>query len=147
MNFITYSLLFLSVFMVFSCGNMKSKEQNEKYKAMHFVRDGGGQIDFELFETENENQLKAVVSKYDFRDTTIELMISKNSDNTTAFSSFHSALNKETPLNGNFKQSTMATGTWVSIYFSSNEQELEVTNETVRNSLLKFEELILSQID
>lgn len=140
----TFILLFIVV--AFSSCNMNSNTEHEKYESMHFVRDGGGQIDFSVFETTDENQLKVVVSKYAFRDTTIELLITKNAYNTGAFSSFHSAINKETLLIGNLKQSTMATGTWVHIYFRFKGKEKEVTNEVLRTSLLKFEDETLSLI-
>lgn len=133
---------YLLVFLV-----LVSCSKTEKYDSMHFVRAGGGQIDFTIYETDDANQLKVLISKYNFRDTTVQINLLKKKGNETAFSSFHSAMNMETPLNGNFKQSTMATGTWVHIYFSANGKELEVTNEALRNSLLKFEELTLSQIN
>lgn len=139
-------LLSLFVMLTFSSCNMNSNTEHVKYESMHFVRDGGGEIDFSVFETTDENQLKVIVSKCAFRDTSIELLITKNADNTGAFSSFHSAINKETLLIGNFKQSTMTTGNWVHIYFKSKGKEIEVTNEALRISLLKFEDLTVTQL-
>lgn len=133
---------YLLVFLV-----LVSCSKTDKYDSMHFVRAGGGQIDFTVYETGDANQLKVMISKYNFRDTIIQIYLLKEKVDETAFSTFHSAMNKVISLKGDFEQSIMATGTWVHIYFSSNGKELEVTNKALRNSLLKFEELTLSQIN
>ena len=109
------------------------------YDSMHFVRAGAGQIDFDIFSTDNPDKLNAVVTRYEFRDTTIQIMIDINSDNTLAFSSLNQAMNNKVQINGDFKQSTLDTGTWVRIFLVKDMKEAEVTNTELRNILLKFE--------
>jgi hypothetical protein len=112
---------------------------------MHFVRMGGGQIEFNLYKTDN-SALKAVVTKFSFRDTTIQVIINPNKDNELAFSSFNKALNNQIQINGSFHQTTLPTGTWAFIYMVSGKKETEVTNTRLRNSLLKFEQLVSDKI-
>lgn len=113
---------------------------------MYFTRQGGGQIDFNLHLTDNSDKLKAIVTKYSFRDTTIQIIIDYNNDNAAAFSSFQKAMNNQTQINGDFQQSTLATGTWSYIYFFANTKETEVTNTELRDSLLKFEQIVRDKI-
>lgn len=116
------------------------------YDSMHFVREGGGQIEFIIYPTDNINKLNAVVTKYNFSDTTIQFTIDINSDNSSALSSLNQAMNNQTQINGDFKQSTLASGTWASIYLVTDEKETEVTNTELRNLLLKFEQIIRDKI-
>ena len=116
------------------------------YDSMHFVRKGGGQIEFIIYPTDNINKLNAVVTKYNFSDTTIQFTIDINSDNSSALSSLNKAMNNQTQINGDFKQSTLASGTWASIYLVTDEKETEVTNTELRNLLLKFEQIIRDKI-
>ena len=115
------------------------------FDSMHFVREGGGQIEFNLYNTDN-SEINAIVTKYSFRDTTIQIVIDANNDNALAFSSLNQALNSQIQINGDFKQSTSKTGTWAYIYFVSNNKETEVTNTELRKSLLTFEQLVRGKI-
>jgi len=142
----TITITFLILITTFSSCKMDSNSVKGFYDSMHFVRDGGGQIDFIVQTTDNSDKVKVIVSKYNFRDTTLQFLIDKNADNAIAFSSFHNALNSQTQINGDFKQSTLETGTWSYIYFISNGKETEVTNSELRNSLLKFEQITTSMI-
>ena len=116
------------------------------YDSMHFVRQGGGQIDFSICPIENFDQVNAVVTKYSYRDTTIQLTIPLNDDFTSTFSSLRQALNNQIQINGDFQQSTLDTGTWSYIYMVDNTKETEVTNTYLRNSLHKFEQLVREKI-
>jgi len=116
------------------------------YESMHFIRQGGGQIDFNLYPTDNSDQLKVVVSEYSFRDTTIQIFIDNSDDNASVFSTLNKAMNNQLQINGDFQQSALATGTWSYIYFAANNIETEVTNTELRNSLLKFEQLVKDKI-
>ena len=140
----------LALFLIFtSCEELPEESvQTIKgfYDYMHFERAGGGQIDFDLYATDNSNKLKAVVSKYNFRDTTIQIILDKSSDNTASFSDFNKALNNQVQLDGDFTQSSLNTGTWAYINFITNNEQTEVTNTDLRNSLLKIEQLVKSKI-
>jgi len=136
-------LLFLA--MCISC-KKDSNTIKGFYDSMHFVRYGGGQIEFTIYPTDNPDQFNAVVTKCDFRDTTIQFSLSINQDYTSAFSSLNKAMNNQIQINGDFKQSTLATGTWSFIYLAGNGKETEVTNTKLRDSLLLFEKLIRTGI-
>lgn len=143
----TIALTFLVLATFFSSCKKDSGTKKGFYENMHFVRQGGGQIDFKLYSTENANQIKVVVSKYDFRDTTIQIIIDNNPDYASAFSSFHNAISNKIQINGDFQHSTLATGTWSYIYFIAENKEIEVTNKGLRDTLLKFEQLVRNKID
>lgn len=133
------------ILFIFACNN-ESKNTTSHYDSMHFVRHGGGDIDFALYPTENIDQINATVSSYNFQDTTIQLSLEKNSDNAYAFESLQDALNNHIQLNGSYQQPTGETGTWVYIYFVSEHQETEVTNTELRTSLLSFEQMVRVEI-
>ena len=141
--------IFTLIFLLTSC-EKNSDESIETVKGfydyMHVERNGGGQIYFNLYATENSNKIKAVVSKYDFRDTAIVIFIDKNEDNTIYLNDFSKALNNEVQLTGDFTQSTLPTGTWVNYTFVTNNKQIEVTNSDLRNSLLKIEQLVHNNI-
>jgi hypothetical protein len=116
------------------------------YDSMHFVRQGGGQIDFNLYPTDNSNIVNVDVTKYSFRDTTLQIVIDNINDHASAFSSLNKAMNNQIQINGDFRQSTLATGTWAYIYLIENGKETEVTNTELRNSLLNFEQLVKDKL-
>ena len=141
--------IFTLILLLTSC-EKNSDESIETVKGfydyMHVERNGGGQIYFNLYATENSNKIKAVVSKYDFRDTAIVIIIDKNEDNTIYLNDFTKALNNEVQLTGDFTPSTLPTGTWVSYTFVTSNKQIEVTNSDLRNSLLKIEQLVQNNI-
>jgi len=141
--------IFTLILLLTSCEkNSDESIQTVKgfYDYMHVERNGGGQIYFNLYATENSNKIKAVVSKYDFRDTTIVIIIDKNEDNTIYLNDFTKAMNNEVQLIGDFTQSTLPTGTWVNYTFVTNNKQIEVTNSDLRNSLLKIEQIVQNNI-
>jgi hypothetical protein len=116
------------------------------YDSMHFVREGGGQIEFNIYPIDNSDNINAVVTKYNSRDTTIQIIIDINNDNAIVFSSLNKAMNNQIQINGDFQQPTLPSGTWSYIYLVTDNKETEVTNTELRNSLLKFEQLIKDKI-
>ena len=116
------------------------------YSSMHFVRQGGGAIDFILSLTSNPNQLQAIVSNYNYRDTTIRIVINSNVDSAPYFIVFKKALSSEIDIAGDFQQSTLATGTWAFVYVSCNGKDTEVTNAELRSTLLQFKQLVINKI-
>jgi hypothetical protein len=99
-----------------------------------------------LYATSSADTLKAVVSQYNFRDTTIQLTVCNNSKNASAFSSFQKVMNDQVQLNGDFQQPTSLTGTWSYLYFVNDNKKTEVTNTELRNSLLQFEQSVRDKI-
>jgi uncharacterized lipoprotein NlpE involved in copper resistance len=116
------------------------------YSSMHFVRQGGGSIDFRLSPTSNPNQLQAIVSNYNYRDTTIRIVIDSNVDSAPYFIAFKKALSSEIDIAGDFQQPTLPTGTWAFVYVSCNGKDTEVTNAELRNTLLTVEQLVVNKI-
>jgi len=116
------------------------------YDYMHFERMGGGQIDFKIYQTGNKDKLKVIVNKFNFRDTTIQMLLDSNTENMSAFLTFNKSINNQVPLNGKIKQTTLMTGTWVHIYFVAKNKEIEVTNLELRDKLLIFEKLVKEKI-
>ena len=143
------TILFLSLALIatsFSC-KKDSNSEKESYNYMHFVRQGGGQINFSLYPTENVDQVKVVVLEFSFRDTFLQFNIDKNSESASAFSLLQEAINNRMQINGDFRQSTAPTGTWSYIYLVADDQETEVTNAKLRNSLAEFETLVKNKIE
>jgi hypothetical protein len=116
------------------------------YDSLHFIRQGGGQIEFNLYTTESLDKLNAIITAYSFRDTTIQYTIENNDEISIAFSALNQALNNQLQINGDFQQSTRHTGTWAYIYLVADNKETEVTNTELRNSLIRFEELLRDKI-
>ncbi|MBC7382374.1 MAG: hypothetical protein H7296_05175, partial [Bacteroidia bacterium] len=117
------------------------------YDSMHYVTSGGGQIDFTLYKTKNPDQLRAIVSKVRYRDTTLQFMLDKNPNDAAAFLAFKKAVNNEAQLNGGFKPSTLPTGSWSYIYFTASTGEVtEVTNEELKNSLIEFGQIVQDKL-
>lgn len=128
-------LILITIF----CG---CKKETGYYDSMHFVRNGGGQIDFTLYPTVSSDTLEIMVSEYEYQDTAVMVIIARNVDNSSLFSTLHDAMNNKTKINGNFSQSTLPSGTWSYIYFISNDGEFEVTNTDLRDKLLEFEKIV-----
>jgi hypothetical protein len=137
-----FPALFLIVLILSGC----KKDSETIYDSMHFVRQGGGEIDFNLFPTDEEGKITAEVNKYMFRDTTIQLSLESDNSNAALFTTLSNAMKNKEELSGDFKQSTGLGGTWAYLYFVSGEKETEVTNTDLRNKLLEFETLVLDKI-
>ena len=134
-------LVMLFATIASGCSNHQEKV-TERYDSMHFVRQGGGQIDFSVFPTDNPDQVDIVVASSNFRDTTLQFTLNTSAEDATTFRDFHKALDKQHPIGGDATQPTLPTGTWAHIYLVADSSEREVTDIQTRNSLLKFEPLI-----
>lgn len=117
------------------------------YDYMYFKRDGGGQINFKLYPTDNPNQLKAIVLRVNFRDTTIRTAtIDRNSENDYAFAAFNKAITGQYEIDGEFDNEQLLTGSWAHIYFVTNDKEIEVKNKELSDKLLYFENVVRTKI-
>lgn len=142
----TLSITFLLLIMILAGCKNDADNITGTYSSMHFVHQGGGAIDFRLSPTSNPDQLQAIVSNYNYRDTTIRIVIDSNVDSTPCFIAFKKALSSEIDIAGDFQQSTLPTGTWAYVYVSRNGKDTEVTNAELRNALLQFEQLVVNKI-
>lgn len=138
-------LVMLFATIASGCSNHQEKVTGG-YDSMHFVRQGGGQIDFSVFPTDHPNEVRVVVASYNFRDTTLQFTLNTSAEYATTFIDFHKALDNQHPISGDATQPTLPTGTWAHIYLVADSAETEVTHITLRNSLLKFEPLTRSLI-
>jgi len=116
------------------------------YDSMHFVREGGGQIEFTISSTDNSDQFNAVVTRFGISDSTIQIIIDINNENRSALSLLNQAMNHQIQINGDFRQSTLLAGTWAYIYLVTDKKETEVTNTELRNSILQIEQIIKGKI-
>lgn len=129
----------LSLFSSFSI-NTTTKIQ---YDYMHFIRLGGGQIDFNLYQTDNLDRLNAIVQRVNFHDTSLQaITIERNSENDYAFEAFNKAMLGQYELAGDFDNKRLLTGTWPSFYFVTNGIEVEVKNKELHDKLLYFEKVV-----
>ena len=142
----TRSITFLLLIMILAGCTNDADNITGTYSSMRFVSQGGGAIDFRLSPTSNPNQLQAFVSNYNYRDTTIRIVIDRNVDSAPYFIAFKKALSGEIGITGDFQQPTLPTGTWAFVYVSCNGKDTEVTNAELRSTLLQFEQLVVNKI-
>jgi hypothetical protein len=116
------------------------------YESVHFIREGGGQIEFTITPTGNQDKFNAVVTRFGISDSTIQITVDINTDNKSALSLLDQAMNNQIQVNGDFRQSTLLAGTWAYIYLVTDQRETEVTNSELRNSILKLEQLLRDKI-
>lgn len=86
------------------------------------------------------------MARKDFRDTTINLIITKGITTASVFDTLTQALNHRIEFNGSFKQDTIPSGTWAHIYFGAGAEKIEVTNVDLRNTLLKVERMLRAKM-
>ena len=141
------SLITLSLIIICTGCDKDEKDPKVYYESMRLIRYGGGANEFKLYPTENPDILQADVIKHHSPDSIIHVSINKNPENMSIFSSYFIAMKNETELSGDFKQSTLYTGTWVYIYLIKDSVETEVSNISLRDSLLKFERLVKDKLN
>lgn len=142
----THSITLLLLILILAGCKNDANGITGTYSSMHFVRQGGGDINFKLSPTPNSDQLLAVVSRYNFRDTTINVFVNSNADISSGFIAFRMALKNEITISGDFQQSTAPTGSWTHLYMSNNGSDTEITNTALRNTLIQFEQQVRNKI-
>lgn len=147
----TFSIfIFTSILFISGCKKDTSDIHNGYYNKMHFERWGGGQKDFDVFMTENEDLLTVNVSKISYAETKVQIVLHRDAKNSSAFSAFHDAMNNKIQLTGDYKpfvegpidENTILTGTGTVFTFFGNGNEIEVTNAGLRDSLAMLEDLV-----
>ena len=146
-NIILFALCM--TFISTSCKD-KSTQPNQSpsnYSQMLFDREGGSNIVFSAFATSSSDTFRINVTKYSYRDTSIQRVISRNSSNAGMLDTLTQALNGQIQLSGSFKQDTsMFVGTWASMYMLNTSIRTEVTNVTLRSSLLQLESIVRTKL-
>lgn len=129
---------------LWACQKLDSK--NTSFENIHIVRNGGGQIDFKLFPTEKEGTLSVVISKFNFKDTTLQFTLEKNEPNKAIFAIFEKVIQGYEKLEGESSPSKLPTGTWVSVFAVRQGKEIEITKPELRDSLLVLERLVRERL-
>lgn len=144
LNFSVFALLF-SFTMCTSCGN-ESTGPSGPYDCMFLERNGGGDLAFTVTPTMNPGTFEVAVTHREFRDTSIVMSLVKNETISASIDALTKALGGEYEIKGDFKQSSLPTGTWVRVYLVRSSGKDEVTNVELRNTLLAFEGIIRSRL-
>jgi len=138
-------LILPALTMFMSCGDL-STGPSGPYDFMSLERKGGGDLAFTVTPTIDPGTLEVSVTHKDFRDTSIVLSLLKNSAIAASVDALTRALGGEYQIKGDFKQSTLPTGTWVMVYLVRSSGKNEVTNVDLRNKLLAFEGIVRSRL-
>lgn len=138
-------ILFILILFPFSCE--REPVDSYVYDSLLFKRTGAGNIEFKVFPAKIADQVIAVINKYSFKDTLINLILTKSTENSLTFSSFKDAMEDKVVLSGDFKQPTGMTGTWTYVYLVKDNVETEVTNTDLRANLVGFEQMVRAKIN
>jgi hypothetical protein len=141
-------LLFLFVPVIFSFGSCHdlSTHPNGPFDFMVFERGGGGNLEFNVYPPTSIDDLEIVVTRLEFRDTTIQMVVPKSATNATTFEALENGLSGLYQITGDFTPSRLPTGTWVRVYMVKDSRREEVTNIELRNSLLNFEQIVRDKL-
>ncbi len=148
MRILLFSLAFFVSLMFTTCKD-KSTQPGQVlpyYDHMLFQRSGGGDLIFSAYPTSSVDTFNILIARKDFRDTTINLTITKSVTTVSVFDTLAQALNRRIELTGSFKQDTIPTGTWAHIYFVASVEKTEVTSIDLRITLLKIEQIVRAKL-
>jgi hypothetical protein len=148
MRFLLFLLAFSASLLFTACKDKSTQPGHVStyYYQMLFQRSGGGDLTFSAYPTSSVDTFNILIARKDFRDTTINLSITKGITCASVFDTLTQALNHRIELTGSFKQDTIPTGTWAHIYFVAGAEKAEVTNIELRNTLLKFEQMVRAKL-
>jgi hypothetical protein len=117
-------------------------QPTETYDHLLFIREGGGAKTFTVTQTSNVDSANIYVSYYNNNDTIVQFSSCSADTNADSFQALDDALRGRIPIPGDFKQSTLPTGTWAFLYVVKDTQRNEITNTELRNRLLLFERIV-----
>ncbi len=137
--------LLFALTLLASCGD-QSTGPGGPYDCMSFERSGAGDLAFTVTPTFVPGTLEVSVTHKDFRDTLIVISLVKSTAGAPSVDALTRALGGEFQIKGDFKQSSLPTGTWVRVYLVRSNGKDEVTNVDLRNHLLDFEEIVRSRL-
>jgi hypothetical protein len=142
-----YILVISVIVLNISCLKKSTPTQpSYKYEKMLFLRQGGGNKSFYVIPTKSTDVFQINLIQIDFRDTTITMTLSKDGATASTFDSLTKTLYGMHELTGNFKPSTLPTGTWAHVYMVKGEDKIEVTNHELRKTLMSFENIVLNNL-
>ncbi|MGE5316046.1 MAG: hypothetical protein ACM3Q4_15240 [Acidobacteriota bacterium] len=114
---------------------------NEPYDRMLFTRDGGGNIHFYFKPVENYSGFSYTVTQVNFRDTNYTSVVGIKDGGRLA-ELVRSVLAGKVALTGDYKPSTLPTGTWARFYVVRADQStIQITNRELLDRLWILEGL------
>jgi hypothetical protein len=126
-------------FLMIQCS--KSVDPLEPTSKILFNREGGGSKEFYVT-TNSSHDIIANVIRYDFRDTNYTTTVFAE-DSGRLSNLISNIMDNKVTITGDFHQSTKPTGTWAYLYVVSvNNTLTEITNTSVRDSLMKLEMMV-----
>ena len=142
------ALLIIGVTLfIVSCKDKSTEPIQATYNQMLFDREGGGNIVFTATPVPSKDTLQIIVTKYAFRDTSIQRSIPKISTSIGIFDTLTEALSGQIQITGSYVQDTTAiVGTWAYVYMINGSDKTQVTNVTLRNTLLQLEAIVESKL-
>lgn len=164
MKKILYTLLFSSVLLT-CCSNKKPVENTSSnqiiasiaidsvvdtslYKGVYFVRQGGGNIEFELIN--QKDSLTIQLRKMQFKDTSLTLNCSKQLFDSASIALMDSLLQGSLPIKEEVQESKriLMTGTWVYTYAIKHDGEMDtITLKRAKDAMLTIEDSVRIQLE
>ena len=136
-------LLTITILLLISCMG-----HSASYDYIQLERRGGGNKLFNLYPSDNADTLKAEVLRYNFKDTAMTVFLVKNPEAEAAFSTYHEILTGERNiLADSVSQEIRMTGTWANYYAVKDSVKTEITDETIKETLSRFEEMLREALD
>ncbi len=138
-------ILFLTLMIIvtlMSCKKDSGTPIKGTFNSIDFVREGGGNIKFKLTPTESYNNINVIVSEYNFKKVSIQFNITQDFESEKAFNYFYKVIKAEIRIDGDYEQPELPTGTWAYLFAISDNTRIEITNNQLRDSLLKFESIV-----
>jgi hypothetical protein len=118
-------------------------QPGQTYASILFVRQGGGEKSFYAGTDPVSHKIDMLVTSYDFRDTNYTLSVFVNEGGRLS-ELISATLQGERTLTGDFRQSTLPTGTWAYLYcVDSSGDSTQITNTALRDSLMALESLVV----
>ncbi len=145
MRYFSVILVLLAWTNFLSCGDQLTGPSGP-YDYMSLERGGAGDLAFTVTPTIVPGTFQVSVTHREFRDTSIVISIMSNTAIAASVDALTRALGGEYQIKGDFKQSSLPTGTWVRVYLVRSSGKDEVTNVDLRNRLLSFEEIVRSRL-
>ncbi len=141
-----YIVLFLMTFWFVTCQE-KTTQPNDQYDSLLFNRVGGGNLEFTVYPIIGSSLFQTVVTSLSYRDTTINMILSRDNGKSTTFYVLTQTLNGQNEITGDFKQDTLTlAGTWVILYMVKDCNLIEITNTELRNILLDLEYIVRAKL-
>jgi len=139
--------LYISVIII-SCTekSTQSNDQKKVYSQMLFERQGGGNIIFTALFLSSHDSLHVNVSRKEFRDTNIQIILIRNSHCSGLFDTLFAMLHGDITIDGDFRQSALPSGTWANLYLTNGNEIKEIRNIQLRSTLLNLEILVHARL-